>query len=215
MTTTDHNDSAPTSSPELTEEGALKPSDHNALRLYLLSHVDPHVTAKVAQRALSNSSSIVEPNVLLFGTEIVTVLYPLVREMIAGACQSTIVEDLASMIELSSPTTPLEGIEALRALNPELKVSPPSRIIPDGFAGALHAPDAICDLLLQPLMAFCDLFSHFASTWHQIATNAHLKNRTYLRTSQVDFFTARTENLVRLNLGHQYIPTEVEVVTIP
>ena len=83
------------------------------------------------------------------------------------------------------------------------------------FPGAMSGTDAACDLLLQPLQAFSDLFKHLASLWIRIVGEPDLAGRVYLRTNLAYHFEAGLENRIRLALGLSPELLEGCVVNIP
>jgi hypothetical protein len=65
----------------------------------------------------------------------------------------------------------------------------------------LTGADAVCDLIMQPLMAFSNLVVFMSTGWETLPLNRENPRHVYYRTNQTSHFYARLENRIRLALG--------------
>jgi len=183
----------------------LRSDDFRLARLLLLSHIDPLIVVEVANTAARHPKQVGLRNAVLFGTKVDPQLYSLLRQLVSGAISESFLHDMVEVItQAHIPNVDMEGLIVLGSLIPEWQVTP----TPDGHraCGALHGPDGLCDLMMQPMMAFCNVFAALAEIWVKIAANVDLAKQARYRTNQPSFFDARLENLIRKELG---LPTEL------
>lgn len=179
----------------------LRPSDIAGTREFLLSHLDPLFAIEVADRAAHQPGIASHPNSVLFGSGVAPPLQPMLRALVAGALDDAFVNDLCDVLEHSRVDLDLAGVRALRGLNSSFTVTVPPPPHDRVCCGAVAAPDAVCDLLIQPLMAFCSLYVDLSAEWVKLAEDTGLTKQVFYRTNQPSYFEARLENLIRRALG--------------
>jgi hypothetical protein len=193
----------------------LRPSDIAGTREFLLSHVDPLFAIEVADRAAHQPGIATHPNMVLFGSGVVPPLQPMLRELVGGALDEAFVNDLCDVLEHSRVHLDLAGLRVLRGLSSRLTVTEPPPPHDRSGSGAVAAPDAVCDLLIQPLMAFCSLYVDLSAEWVKLAEDPELTKQVFYRTNQSSYFEARLENLIRRALGLATEFSESYIVNIP
>jgi hypothetical protein len=179
----------------------LNSDDFAATKLFLLSHVDPLYVVEILDRAAQHPHVAATPNTILFGTNVHPALRSLLRRLIAGALSDDFLRDLIDVISQSRLNVDFAGLDVLRGLYPTMEVTDQLSPQHEQFTGAVRTTDAVCDLLLQPLMAFGNFFNSLAGEWPEIAANPELSAQVYYRTNQSNFFRARLENRIRLELA--------------
>lgn len=193
----------------------LNSEDFGATKLFLLSHVDPLYVIEITDRASQDPSVAATPNTILFGTNVHVALRPLLRRLIVGALGDDFLRDLLQVMSQSRLRVDFAGLDVLKGLDPTIEVLDAPPPYHEQFTGAVRAADAACDLLLQPLMAFGNFFNSLAGEWPGIAANPELSAQVYYRTNQSNFFRARLENRIRLELGLTNRLMESFVLNIP
>jgi len=179
----------------------LNSDDFVATKLFMLSHVDPLYVIEITDRVAQRPDLAATPNLVLFGTNVHVALRSLLRRLITGALDDKFLNDLFDVILQSRLRVNFAGLDVLRGLDPTLEVLDPPPPYDDQFTGTMRAADPFCDLLLQPLMAFGNFFNSLAGEWPGFAANPELAAQVYYRTNQPNFFRARIENRIRLELG--------------
>jgi hypothetical protein len=179
----------------------LRADDFVGVNLFLLSHIDPLFAVEIADRAFRSPQTAARMSTVLFGEYVHPSLRALLCRLVGGALELDFVPEAISVVSQSSLEVNLAGLDVIAHLPARLQVFNRSPEHPDDLAGALTAPDAICDLLMQPLMAFSDLFSAIAGDWPKMASDPQFRASAFYVTNQSSFFRARVETLIALELG--------------
>jgi hypothetical protein len=191
-------------------------TDGELFRQILLSSLDPLVMMDVVERCGRLPDTFVVPNALFFGVDIDPSLHGLLRRLVSGAVASPFAELMIAVIEQSRLPTDFAGIEVLREMKYALEVAAPEPGDPPDLAGRIIAPDALCDLLLQPIRVFCDLFSGLATNPLWLAANPEIASQVFYRTVRPSYAETRLEVLILEELDLQIErPGDDSILNIP
>jgi hypothetical protein len=184
-------------------------------RAFLLAHVDPMFAEEVMNRAARNPKLAAHPNAVIFGENVPHPLQALLRSIVSAALDASFLSDLCDVIEHARTPGYISGLRVIRQLPSTFVVTmppPPHDVV---TCGAVTAPDAVCDLLVQPLMAFVNLFVGLSTQWVQLADDPELAKKVFYRTNMATHVEARLENRIRLTLGLTTTLHEGGILNVP
>jgi hypothetical protein len=177
------------------------PADGVPVRQILLSHLDPIFLVDVADRCARHPDAFSVPNVAYFGGGLDPALRPLLCGLLAEGLAPPFFDLAVTVIEQARLSIDFAGLDVIRHLDPTIAVAPPEPTDPPDIAGRIVAADALCDLLLQPLMAFCGLFYRLAAGPLALRANPEMAAQVFYRTTRPSYAEARLEVLIREQLG--------------
>lgn len=187
------------------------------VRQFLLAHLDPVAAVAVVDRAGEHRTASAASNVVFFGMDVDPALHRLLRRMLAGGVAPPFAELAVTVIEQARLSVVVTGLVAIREMDDEIVVAPPEDADPAGIAGRIVAADALCDLLIQPVRAFCDMFYGLAADPLQLVAMPDVAPRVFYRTNRPSLFETRLEILIRDELGLpvEQMDDEGSILNIP